>query len=43
VGRGGICRRGGNSRNGDVYDCGGFYGERGVVYGRMVNGVVVPV
>ena len=29
--------------NGDVYYWMCVYGERGTVYGRMVNGVVVPV
>jgi len=29
--------------NGDVYDMSGSYGEKGVVYGRIVDGVAVPV
>jgi hypothetical protein len=29
--------------NGDVYDGSGIYGEKDVVYGRLVDGVAVPV
>jgi len=33
----------GKRANGDVYDLYGAYVEKDVVYGRMVDGVVVPV
>jgi len=29
--------------NGDVYDEGRIYGEEGIVYGRLVDGVAVPL